>query len=117
MSNDGYIQSGVQGSSLYPSQLNQYVAGPVQFLHPKDKNMRKAVFTKAFWLSPPWGRPRDIDYTLLEEYENNIIIRMIVNHITDSIVQTEWDIVAENEDEADEVPEDHIKEVSRLFQV
>jgi len=113
--NDGYIQSGVQGSSLYPSQLNQYVAGPVQFLMPKDKNMRKAVYTRAFWLSPPWGRPRDIDYTLLEEYEGNIVIRMIVNHIVDSIVQTEWDIIAENEEKADDVSEEHIEEVRDFF--
>jgi len=115
MTNDGYLQSGVQGSSLYPSQMNQYVSGPVQFLMPKDKNMRKAVFTRAFWLSPPWGRPRDIDYTLLEEYEGNIVIRMIINHITDSIVQTEWDIVAEDKEKADDVPEEHIEEVREFF--
>ena len=36
-----------------------------------DGVKRKGIFTDAFWLSPPFGRPRNIDYSRLEPLEKN----------------------------------------------
>lgn len=58
-----------------------------------DGVKRKAVYTDAFWLAPPYGRPRDIDYERLEPLEKNAWIRMCVQHIVDSIAGAEFNIV------------------------
>ena len=67
-----------------------------------DGVKRKAVYTSAFWLAPPFGRPRDIDYERLEPLEKNAWIRMCTQHIVDSIAGAEFNIV----------PRDKGKEVS-----
>ena len=72
----------------------------------------KAVMTESFWLSPPWGRPRNINYPLLEEYEKNPWIQMVTTHIIDSVVQCRYSIKAIDEDK---VVQSHIDEVDEFF--
>ncbi|MCK5641989.1 MAG: hypothetical protein KAJ19_14390, partial [Gammaproteobacteria bacterium] len=55
-----------------------------------EGGQRKGVYTDAFWLAPPFGRPRQIDYERLEPLENSIWVRMCVQHIVDSIAGAEW---------------------------
>ena len=109
MSNNGYIQGGVGNDQPLTVQLmqhpNKYIMGG------KDGN-QKAVFTQQFWLNPPWGRPRDIDYTQLEDYENNPWVRMVITHIIDSVIQCEYNIKSINEDK---IVQSHIDEVMEFF--
>lgn len=58
-----------------------------------DGVKRKGVYTDAFWLAPPYGRPRDIDYERLEPLEKNAWVRMCVQHVIDSVAGAEFNIV------------------------
>lgn len=58
-----------------------------------DGTQFKGVYTDAFWLSPPYGRPRDIDYNRLEAIEDSAWVRMCIQHITDSVASAKWNIV------------------------
>ena len=79
-----------------------------------DGVKRKAVYTSAFWLAPPYGRPRDIDYERLEPLEKNAWIRMCVQHIIDSVVGAEYHIIPRVKGE--EVGDEILKEVREFFE-
>jgi hypothetical protein len=89
---------------------NPYFTKPGQGI---GLNQQKAVFTQAFWLSPPWGRPRPIDYTLLEDYEQNIWVRMVIQHVIDSVVQCNYNIKSIDEEK---IIQSHIDEVTEFFE-
>jgi len=92
---------------------------PIQALElTKDKLMRKSVFTQDFYIRPVFGRPRlGIDYAELEEYENNIIIRMIITHIIDSVTQTDFKVVpTDEEDEVSDEVQSQIDEATKFFE-
>jgi len=76
-------------------------------------DVKKAVYTENWWLSPPYGRPRAIDYDELAPYADNIWVRMIVNHIIASVVQTPIEIV--DFDEEKPAADGHIEEVTEFF--
>ncbi len=109
MSNMGYISSGVQ--SGYELNITNIQNPHAIKLHGAEGN-QKGVFTEAFWLAPPWGRPRDINYQLLEEYENNIWVRMVITHVIDSVVQCDYNIKSIDEDK---IIQSHIDEVEEFF--
>lgn len=74
---------------------------------------KKGVYTAAFWLSPPYGRPRDIDYQRLERLEKSVWVRMCVQHIVDSVAGAEWEIVPRIK--GAEVSESSMAEVQKFF--
>ena len=114
MFNNGYIQS--QITQLSPSNMGYYAHSPLQVVESgiKTPGLLKGTYTTDFWWNPPFGRPRSINYPELEDYENNVYVQMVVNHIVDSVVQTDWDIVGIDET-ADVQPEAPIKEVTEFF--
>ena len=121
--NNGYTafnsSSSAQFGRLSPVEINQTMLSPIQSLEfTKDKLMRKTVYTQDFYVRPVYGRPRlGIDYAELEEYENNIIIRMIISHIIDSVVQTDFNIVpAKEEDEITDEIQGQIDEATKFFE-
>jgi hypothetical protein len=75
---------------------------------------KKAVYTEAFWLAPPYGRPRDIDYQRLEKLEKSVWIRMCAQHIIDSVAGADWNIVPYKEGE--EVSAAVIDETTEFFE-
>ena len=109
MGNDGFINTGV--GSEYALTVDN-MRDPYSIKIGGAQGNQKGVFTEQFWLNPPWGRPRAINYPLLEEYENNEWIRMVVTHIIDSVVQTSFNIVAIDEDK---VVQGHIDELIEFF--
>lgn len=113
MFNNGYIQS--QVIQLAPSNQGYYANSPLQVVESgvKQPGFLKGTYTTDFWWNPPWGRPRSIDYPELEEYEKNVYVQMVVNHIVDSVVKTDWNIVAY--DEKKEAPEEIVEEVTDFF--
>ena len=74
---------------------------------------KKAVYTEAFWLAPPYGRPRDIDYGRLEALERSVWVRMCIQHIINGVAKARWNISPD--EEGDDVPESEIKEVEDFF--
>jgi HK97 family phage portal protein len=88
--------------------------GDMWSLDESDGVRRKAVYTDAFWLAPPYGRPRDIDYERLEPLEKNAWVKMCVQHIVDSVVKAEWNIVQRNKEK--EVSDATLKEVKEFFE-
>ena len=111
MANDGYIG----GGGSYIDDMRSY-QDPIRMMaqQPNDGSYHKATFTKAFWNNPIFGRPRDIDYNYLEQYENNVWVRMVISHICDSVVQTGFNVVQLNKND-ENVPEEHIKEVTEFL--
>lgn len=75
---------------------------------------RKGVYTDAFWLAPPYGRPRDIDYHRLEPLETSVWVRMCVQHIVDSIAGAPWSIGPRVH--GDDVSESIIDEARKFFE-
>lgn len=73
---------------------------------------QKAVFTEAFWLQPPFGRPRDIDYTNLELYEKNEWVQMVITHVMDSVIKCDYTIRSIDDKE---IVQSHIDEASEFF--
>jgi len=116
--NNGYNNGNQVGqmAQLVPTQWGYYSYSPLQVVDPYTDPSKtlKAIWTEAWWLNPPFGLPRsDIDYQELAPYEDNVYIKLVVNHIVDSIVQTDWDIVGV--DDSKEPPEVMIKEVTDFF--
>ncbi len=111
--NTGYTSN--QLMQLVPSQLGYYSYSPIQVVETgvKIPGYLKGTYTTDFWWNPPFGRPRNIDYPELEDYEHNVYVQMVVNHIVDSIVKTDWDIVSYEEEK--EAPEAVVKEVTDFF--
>lgn len=110
MSNDGYITT--SASNAQPLTVHT-MQNPLSYKAGGMFGNQKAVFTQQFWLNPPWGRPRSINYTQLEEYENNIWVRMVITHIIDSVIQCNYAIKAINEDK---IVQSHIDEVTEFFE-
>ena len=104
----GYIESA--GHSGYFG-VDNMVKNPFAIDLRAAKN-QKAVFTSQFWLSPPWGRPREISYPELEVYEKSEWIQMVITHIMDSVVQCDYNIHAIDKDK---IVQSHIDEVSEFF--
>ena len=99
MSNTGYINVGVQ--RMNELTIHQ-IQNPINYRPGGQTGNQKAVFTQQFWLNPPWGRPRDINYPELEEYENNAWVRMVITHIIDSVVQCDYNIKSIKEKDIDQ---------------
>lgn len=110
MSNSGYIEN-FGGNNEILSMDNLQNPYGVRFNGAEGVN-KKGVFTQAFWLSPPWGRPREINYPLLEKYEKNEWIQMIITHVMDSVVKCDYNIKATNENK---ITQAHIDEVTDFF--
>ena len=79
-----------------------------------EGGQRKGVYTDAFWLAPPFGRPRQIDYERLEPLENSIWVRMCVQHIVDSIAGAEWVVGPRRHGE--DVSEKLLAEIREFFE-
>jgi len=113
MTNNGYA-TGYGVSQLLPSNFGYTQFSPIQFAQPNQKELRKAVWTEAYWMNPPFGRPRELSFPELEPYTSNIWVNISVNHITDSVVATGWDIVPVDEEKG--AADSHIDEVSEFFE-
>lgn len=122
MANQGYVSYnslGGQLGRLSPIEINQTMLSPIQSLeYTDDKNMRKSVFTEDFYVRPVFGRPRlGISYAELEPYEDNIIIRMIITHIIDSVCSTDFKVVpTDEEDEVSDEMQGNIDEATNFFE-
>lgn len=122
MANQGYVSynsSGGQLGRLSPIDINQTMLSPIQSLeYTDDKNMRKSVFTEDFYVRPVFGRPRlGISYAELEPYEDNIIIRMIITHIIDSVCSTDFKVVpAKEEEEVSDETQGNIDAATAFFE-
>jgi hypothetical protein len=79
-----------------------------------EGGQKKGVYTDAFWLAPPYGRPRDIDYERLEPLEKSIWVRMVNQHIVDSVSGAAWNIVPRKKGK--DVPDATIDEVTEFFE-
>ena len=114
--NNGYTSNSLNLMQLVPSSTGYYSHSPLQVVDVRapTPGLLKSVYTADFWFNPPFGRPRAIDYPELEPYENNVYVKMVLNHIIDSVVQTEWDIIGV--DETKEPSEAIVKEVTDFFE-
>ena len=72
------------------------------YMQPDERRSDKATLTEGFWISPLYGSPRDIDYTALRAYEDNITVQAAVNFIIDSVATCEWNIVPDDDVEDEE---------------
>ncbi len=113
MFNNGYLMS--QVTQLAPSNMGYYSYSPLQVVETgvKTSGYLKGTYTTDFWWNPPFGRPRSINYPELEEYEGNVYIQMVVNHIVDSVVKTDWAIVSCDEEK--DAPKSVVNEVTKFF--
>lgn len=76
------------------TRSRQVVVGPQ--IYTKEKRSDKAVSTDPSWIqSPLYGQPRNIDYSLLEQYEQNTTVQAAINFIVDSVATCEWNIVTD----------------------
>jgi len=112
MTNSGYIPI-----NQYPQQLGRLshldlgVAqlSPVQALNvggDRNNQTLKATYTSDYFIRPVFGKPRlNVSYGELEQYEDNILIRMVTNHIIDSVCTTDFGIVPiiEEDEVSDEI--------------
>jgi HK97 family phage portal protein len=114
MVNNGYTSN--QMLELVSSNMGYYSYSPLQVVDTRVKTpgLLKSVYTTDFFYNPPFGRPRFLDYVELEPYENNVYIKLVVNHLIDSITQTDWDIVGVDEEK--EPPKAVIKELEDFFE-
>ena len=114
--NNGYTSNSLNLMQLTPASSGYYSYSPLQVVDVRAKTpgLLKSVYTADFWFNPPFGRPRAIDYPELEPYENNVYVKLVVNHIIDSVVMTDWDIV--NVDDTADPLESSIKEVTEFFE-
>ena len=105
---DGYIETGVHSDGNFgiESVRNPFAVN----LH--GEGNQKAVFTEAFWLAPPWGRPRNISYPELEPYEKSEWVQMCIQHVMDSVVSCDYNIIPTNEDK---IIQSHVDEVKEFF--
>ena len=105
--------SGAMGINMYRFDSLQTAGGAWWDSGDEDGIKRKGVYTDAFWLAPPYGRPRDIDYDRLEKIEKSVWVRMCVQHIVDRIANAEWNIVPLKK--GDDVPQEHIDKPTEFF--
>jgi len=105
--------SGAMGINMYRFDSMQTAGGAWWDSGDEDGIKRKGVYTDAFWLAPPYGRPRDIDYDRLEAIEKSVWVRMCVQHIVDRIAGADWNIVPM--EKGDDVPQDHIDKPKEFF--
>lgn len=69
----------------------------------EDNRSKKATLTDASWVTnPQFGSPRRIDFGELEEYETDITVQAAVNFIIDSVATSEWDIVPDEDIDAED---------------
>lgn len=106
MANNGYIPI-----NMYPQQLgrlthlnlSQAQLAPIQALDTqgnRNNQAYKATYTSDYFIRPVFGKPRlNVDYGELEPLENSILIRMVTNHIIDSVCATDFGIVPIKEEE------------------
>ncbi len=106
MANNGYIPI-----NMYPQQLgrlthlnlSQAQLAPIQALDTqgnRNNQAYKATYTSDYFIRPVFGKPRlNVDYGELEPLENSILIRMVTNHIIDSVCTTDFGIVPIKEEE------------------
>lgn len=120
MVNSGYINlQFTQLGGLSPIEVHQSMLSPVMALETvKDKNMRKGVYTQDFYIRPVFGKPRlGIDYAELESLEDNILVRMVITHIIDSVTQTEFNITPiKEEDEVGTETQKNIDVATEFFE-
>jgi len=105
--------SGAMGINMYRFDSMQTAGGAWWDSGDEDGIKRKGVYTDAFWLAPPYGRPRDIDYDRLEAIEKSVWVRMCVQHIVDRIAGADWNIVPM--EKGNKVPQDHIDKPKEFF--
>ena len=105
--------SGAMGINMYRFDSMQTAGGAWWDSGDEDGIKRKGVYTDAFWLAPPYGRPRDIDYDRLEAIEKSVWVRMCVQHIVDRIAGADWNIVPM--EKGDDVPQEHIDKPKEFF--
>ena len=70
----------------------------------------KGVSTEEFWLNPPYGRPRNIDFNALLQFERSEWIQICLDCIIDGVVSAEWDIVPRIEGEENKKEIEECKE-------
>jgi len=101
MANNGYnYLINPQLGSLMATTVYQSQVSPVQYILDPPNPTHKATFTRDFYINPVFGRPRlGIDYGELEQYENNVYVRMVISHIIDSVLQTKFNIIPIKEEE------------------
>lgn len=122
MTNSGYIPI-----NMYPQQLGRLThldlgraqISPVLAMNTtgdQHSGVLKATYTSDYFIRPVFGKPRlGIDYGELEPLEGNILIRMVTNHIIDSVCSTDFDIVPiKEEDEVSDETQNNI-DVAREF--
>jgi len=105
--------SDAMGINMYRFDSLQTAGGAWWDSGDEDGIKRKGVFTDAFWLAPPYGRPRDIDYDRLEAIEKSVWVRMCVQHIVDRIAGADWNIVPM--EKGADVPQEHIDKPKEFF--
>ena len=105
--------SGAMGINMYRFDSMQTAGGAWWDSGDEDGIKRKGVYTDAFWLAPPYGRPRDIDYDRLEAIEKSVWVRMCVQHIVDRIAGADWNIVPM--EKGADVPQEHIDKPKEFF--
>jgi len=105
--------SSAMGIKMYDFDSMETTGGAWWDSGDEDGIKRKAVFTDAFWLAPPYGRPRDIDFDRLESLEKSVWVRMCVQHIVDRLAGADWNIVPVKN--GDDVPQEHIDTPTEFF--
>ena len=64
----------------------------------EDNKGDKATITSPEWVTnPQFGSPRRINFTELEDYEDDVTVQAAVNFIIDSIATAEWDILTDED--------------------
>jgi len=103
---------------IFPQIYDRRIALPaVVYQEGLGGSAVKGVTTDEFWLSPPFGRPRDIDYTTLKKLEKSEWVRMCLQFYIDSITNAEWDIVPVDEDKTtDPDVQEHCDEVRSFLE-
>lgn len=77
----------------------------------------KGVMTEEFWLNPPFGRPRNINFNALEQFENSTWVQICTDAIVDAVVGAEWSIVPRKKLTREEKPnQTAIDEMTAFFE-
>jgi len=64
----------------------------------------KGVQTEEWWLNPPYGRPRNIDYTTLEQLEQSEWIEIVTIAVVSGVANAEWAFKPKVDDESGKIP-------------
>jgi len=75
----------------------------------------KGVMTEEYWLNPPYGRPRNIDYNELQQFEKSVWVQICIDAKVDAITSAEWDIVPRKKLERGEVGNEKAINDMRMF--